>query len=68
MVLCNRERTKEKVIAFAKPHGTVKYMKRNYIRKAIEVIDGMKSRSEMGDEHGNELSDATLYGRERGSD
>ncbi len=35
------------LIAFAKPHGPTKYMKRNYIRKAIDVIDGMKSRSEM---------------------
>jgi hypothetical protein len=38
----------EYLIAFVRSHGVSKYIKRNYIKKAIEVIDGIENRSEMG--------------------
>jgi hypothetical protein len=36
------------LIAFVRPHGASKYMKRSYIRNAIEIIDAIENQSEMG--------------------
>jgi len=35
------------IVTFARPHGASNYMKRNYVKKAIETIDEMRTQLEM---------------------